>query len=149
MDAIGEEKEEGDDGNDIRHLMRIASDSFFTAFKVVGQAWVRHGGVLRLDWMQRQLITENNIALTLYALNDTNGSVHFTHSSICLLTDIEDRYGAFPWLQSIDQSLQWLVLAVRQRQMDEAIDEDEDEDKDEDEEEEDEDEEEKEKEKEG
>lgn len=101
--------------------MRSACDSFCTAFKVVGQAWVRHGGALGLDWMQRQLITEKNIAIILYALNDTSGAVHFMHSSICILTDIEDQHGSSPWLVALDRSLQWLVLAIRQRQSDEEV----------------------------
>ncbi len=121
--------DEGGDGDmndyndEATRLIRIASDSFLTAFKVVGQAWVRYGGVLGLDWMQRQLVTENNIAITLYALNDTNGSVHFMHASICSMTDIEDRYGMCPWLVTLDQNLQWLVLAIRQRQMEEEEEE--------------------------
>lgn len=100
-------------------LKRKACDSFFTALKTVGQAWVSHGGALGLDWMQRQLVTENNIAIILYALHDTREAVHFMHSVICLLTDIEDQYGTSPWLAELDQSVQWLVLAIRQRQSDE------------------------------
>ncbi len=101
-------------------MARQACDAFCTALSVVRRAWMVRGGVLDLAWMQRQLITENNIACTLYLLDDIGGAVHFMNSAICSLNDIEDRFGTSKWLREQDSGLQRLLIALSKRRLEGA-----------------------------
>lgn len=85
--------------------VREACDAFCCALSVVGRVWMRDGGILDQQWMRRQLLTEKNIALSLYALRDISGAVHYMHSAICVLVAIMDRFGTSPWVDLLGVEL--------------------------------------------
>lgn len=102
----------------MNHKVREACDAFCTALTLVNKMWRRGSGSLNLEWMQRQLLSEKNISLALCALCDIPGAVHYMHSAICLLKDIENRYGKSPWIELLRVELSRMFYTLADRPVD-------------------------------